>query len=267
MANLHINSQCGWKYKWTKEEDDILRKYYPLNGWVEVNKYLPNRNKHGIQCRAKKLGVNLYKYNENYFERIDSCQKAYWLGFLYADGYVTTRNRWGLELQYDDFIHMKKLLNNIECNIPIKVRERNGHKYCLFQINNSKMFSDLVKNGVVQKKTDKIEFPLFLNKDRKMLFSFVCGFFDGDGTYFYKSSSSRGISCVCKVENFLKSIQDILKKDGINSHIREQYGLFYLKIYKKADMQKFIETILELPVDMLERKKCKAIEILKYCLA
>ena len=29
-----------------------------------------------------------YNYNEKYFETIDSEHKAYWLGFLYADGYV-----------------------------------------------------------------------------------------------------------------------------------------------------------------------------------
>ncbi len=28
------------------------------------------------------------KYNENYFEQIDNENKAYWLGFIYADGYV-----------------------------------------------------------------------------------------------------------------------------------------------------------------------------------
>ena len=29
-----------------------------------------------------------YNYNEKYFEVIDNEHKAYWLGFLYADGYV-----------------------------------------------------------------------------------------------------------------------------------------------------------------------------------
>ena len=29
-----------------------------------------------------------YFYDDNYFEKIDSEDKAYYLGFLYADGYV-----------------------------------------------------------------------------------------------------------------------------------------------------------------------------------
>ena len=267
MANLHIDTQCGWKYKWTEEEDNIVKKYYPINGWEKVHELLPNRKKAGIQCRAKKLQVKQFQYNSRYFENIDNCKKAYWLGFLYADGYITTENRWGLELQYEDIEHMENFLNDMQCNIPIKVRERNGHKYCLFQIKNSKMYNDLVKNGIVPQKTYKIEFPSFLKADETMLFSFICGFFDGDGTYFYKSSKSRGISCVCKVREFIESIQDILRNKGIESHIKEQYELFYLRIYKKTDMQKFIEIMLNLPVNMLERKKCKAIEILEYCLA
>lgn len=30
----------------------------------------------------------MYKYNEKFFKKIDTPQKAYWLGFLYADGCV-----------------------------------------------------------------------------------------------------------------------------------------------------------------------------------
>lgn len=32
-----------------------------------------------------------YNYNENYFEKIDSPEKAYCLGFWYADGNVTIK--------------------------------------------------------------------------------------------------------------------------------------------------------------------------------
>lgn len=30
-----------------------------------------------------------YTYNKDYFKEIDSFEKAYWLGFLYADGCIT----------------------------------------------------------------------------------------------------------------------------------------------------------------------------------
>lgn len=265
MANLHINSQCGWKYKWTEDEDDIVRKYYPCNGWKEVHKFLPHREKMGIQCRANKLGIKQFQYNYKYFDNIDSCKKAYWLGFIYADGYVTTENRWGLELQYKDIGHMQNLLKEMKCNIPIIKRNRNGHNYCLFQIKNKNMYNNLVKCGVVRNKTNKIKFPdFFINEN--MILSFICGFFDGDGTY-YCSEKGKCISCVCKKQSFLQEIQNILAKIGIYSIIRQSQGLFYLKIERKESMEIFIKKILSLPITMLDRKKDKAINILKYCLA
>ena len=36
----------------------------------------------------KKIGNKKYNVDENYFSIIDNEYKAYWLGFLYADGYV-----------------------------------------------------------------------------------------------------------------------------------------------------------------------------------
>ena len=28
MADLHINQNKGWQYRWTQDEDDIIKKYY-----------------------------------------------------------------------------------------------------------------------------------------------------------------------------------------------------------------------------------------------
>lgn len=34
-----------------------------------------------------------YNYNDNYFENIDTEEKAYWLGFIAADGSIVNNNR------------------------------------------------------------------------------------------------------------------------------------------------------------------------------
>lgn len=40
---------------------------------------------------------------------IDSEEKAYWLGFLYADGYLTARNHMvGLSISIKDIEHLRK---------------------------------------------------------------------------------------------------------------------------------------------------------------
>ena len=59
-----------------------------------------------IQTLSKKLkerGVeiinrqNTTKFNENVFDVIDSEEKAYWLGFIFADGYISSRD-YGFEI-------------------------------------------------------------------------------------------------------------------------------------------------------------------------
>ena len=66
-----------------------------------------------IQRWLKELGCKrerrIYQVNENYFESIDSDEKAYWLGFLSADGYIHEgRNTITLELQESDRFHIEK---------------------------------------------------------------------------------------------------------------------------------------------------------------
>ncbi len=50
-----------------------------------------------------------YNINENVFDNIDTEEKAYWLGFLYADGYVTYKNYTiGLGVALKDIDHLRK---------------------------------------------------------------------------------------------------------------------------------------------------------------
>lgn len=52
--------------------------------------------------------VDKSKYNENCFSTI-TAESAYWLGFMYADGYVgSTRNTVGISLMKSDFNHLQK---------------------------------------------------------------------------------------------------------------------------------------------------------------
>ena len=60
------------------------------------------------------------KINKNIFEVINTEEKAYWLGFLYADGYVgLTDNRVELTLQLSDVNHIEKFKTflNSDCKI------------------------------------------------------------------------------------------------------------------------------------------------------
>ena len=60
----------------------------------------------------KITGNRKYYFNNLYFDSIDSEEKAYWLGFLYADGYIlSSANGFGCNLKEDDASHLKKFLS------------------------------------------------------------------------------------------------------------------------------------------------------------
>ena len=95
--------------------------------------------------------MSKYKYNKDYFEKIDTSDKAYWLGFLYADGCI---NRYykndklksmtlELGLSYKDKEHLEKFKQCLDTNIPIfeKINKLNGQEYksVRIQLNNTKI--------------------------------------------------------------------------------------------------------------------------------
>ena len=66
--------------RWSEEEDDIIRKYYPIGGTKEVQKYLPNRTSQTISIRAnriKDVNPNKAKWSE---EEDDIIRKYYSTG-------------------------------------------------------------------------------------------------------------------------------------------------------------------------------------------
>ena len=61
-----------------------------------------------------------YQYDRNFFEQIDTEDKAYWLGFLYADGYTHPRQGLVLTIARKDLNHLLKLRHALNADdVPI----------------------------------------------------------------------------------------------------------------------------------------------------
>lgn len=280
MADLHINKK-GWEFQWTPEEDKIIKENYTSKGYDELEQMLPNRSKKAIQARAFKLGVKYLSYNKDYFNKIDTPTKAYWLGFLYADGYATGSNRWGLELKYDDMPHMEKLLTELDYNGKIRERERNGVKSCSVQFNNSVATNSLISLGVVNNKTTTLQFPSSDLLNEIYYPDFIRGFFDGDGCvtwgYYTKPRKDRQnkvytrlrkeVNIVCKSEKFIQSIYDILERNDIhlNWTVNHRDNLITLRTSKIDEIVKIYNFLYKNSCNnnRLERKYDKFNSLLK----
>ena len=110
---------------------------------------------------------------ENYFYTIDTKDKAYWLGVLYAEAYMETRNqkpyRLGIQIGTDDEIIIDRFIKALDLNPNIKhYRERDHTVFVKFV--NKKIVKDLVKWGVVPRKSNIIELPNLSKRELYLAF-------------------------------------------------------------------------------------------------
>lgn len=119
-------------------------------------------------------------YNENYFEKIDTQEKAYFLGFIFADGCVIfdpIRYRYKLTVK----IHSKDkhILNSLISSIDGEMMVwENETKFSQVTLSGKKIVSDLIKLGATPNKTFDLQYPII---DENLEKHFLRGYFDGDG--------------------------------------------------------------------------------------
>ena len=131
-----------------------------------------------------------YYINENYFEKVDTQNKAYILGFLASDGCLYKRKNninakgWiRLTLHNKDEYILKLMLNDMDATYPVKTIKRKNGVYSNFNIVNEKIFQDLVLLGLHPAKTWTLNLELTFEKIPKYLWMhFLRGYFDGDGS-------------------------------------------------------------------------------------
>ncbi len=126
------------------------------------------------------MAHKIYYYNDDFFEVINSEEKAYYLGLLYADGYINDigyNSYVELTLQIEDKYILELFLSTLNSNrVPSEIK--NG-KYSRIVLNSKKIVDDLKNFGCINKKTHFLKFPS--NIEHKYLHHLIRGYFDGDG--------------------------------------------------------------------------------------
>ena len=120
-------------------------------------------------------------YNENYFDVIDSEDKAYFLGLIYADGCVVNnqneyRYKVCLKLHNKDKHILDDLIKYVEGEMCIWYHGQRD--MCEVSFSGKKIVKDLEDKGVFPNKTFTIKYPVI---DEKLERHFLRGYFDGDG--------------------------------------------------------------------------------------
>lgn len=210
--------------------------------------------------RLKKLGIkipnyhNQLKFNNTVFDCIDTPEKAYWLGFIYADGSVNKNNNTvSIKLSAKDIEHLKKYNLFLENTKDVRefVTRTNGKEYpsCEVSVCNKHFKERLMELGVVPNKSLILTFPnLSIFKGRDLVYDFIRGYIDGDGCLTY-SYGGRLQMNILGIKEFLEGIMNIFPdKFTINKIKRLETNVWALrncgenadfvctKLYKKASI-------------------------------
>lgn len=147
--------------------------------------------------------------NEDYFEEIDTEEKAYFLGFLMADGYVQGERRIAITLQAGDVEILEALKAAIGSNSPIrnKISKLNGKEFASvhFSMCSIKIAQDLQKWGIVERKSWEAQYP-DLPDEPRIHAGFIRGLLDGDGCV---TGQSRGCGAVFRITGTMPLIQGV----------------------------------------------------------
>lgn len=149
------------------------------------------------------------------FEDIDTEEKAYWLGFLYADGSVGSKeDKIELGLAEKDLEHIKKFKSFMQ--IKNKISYRPKTKSYRISFRSEKCKKDLIKKGCVPKKSLVLVFPSEEQVPNNLIRHFIRGYFDGDG-WFTNTKNCFQIG-VIGTEKFL--IGFLTYVEGINKNCK-----------------------------------------------
>ena len=210
----------------------------------------------GIDIYTRKSKVNTFA-----FDCIDSEEKAYWLGFLYADGSVShykSSKRIELGLKESDYGHLEKFADFLNYRGKIHYRPETNSYRIYFGC--QKIHDDLIKLGCVEKKSLVLMFPSETMVPKCLWRHFIRGYFEGDGcidVHRNKDGTVRKIVSLLGTKEFLSRLlyslpfqitTTIIKKCKNNAS-----NNYYFQL-RKAESEIFLDYIYSDCTVYLDRK-------------
>lgn len=210
-----------------------------------------------IRGKINNMGMTkLRGFNKDYFKGAVTHNQAYWLGFIYADGYIVdnpTNRCYELAIE----------INSQDCDLLYEFNEElggvhkillkhnrksfNGYDYetdsCIIRVYSKDIVEDLMELGVVPNKTNEISFPTCNN----YFWDFVRGFNDGDGCIYVNPRNYISVKFVNSNEAFLKYIKEkIFDNLGIKGSIyKEKDKKYQLTYFRQSDVKLLLDHLYQ----------------------
>ncbi len=207
--------------------EEIAKQYE-----IDVTSVYNLFKRNGFQVREFSDSRREYSLNVNYFDIIDTPNKAYIVGLLYADGCnkgnKNNKYQVDLSLQECDKHILEEISKEIETDKPLgfqplslrNPRHKDQYRLC---ITNKHISNALCELGVIEAKSLVLEFPEWLTDD---LYShFIRGYFDGDGCLYLDRDAKKPEVSIVSTIMFIEKLQEILRDQlGVEMKIKTQKG-------------------------------------------
>ena len=216
------------------QKDEIIKKYISGLSIDKLQEIYPQYGRNRIYRMLKENCVmrndseksRKYSYNKDFFKVIDTEEKAYWLGFIYADGYIVNgikgknNDSLGITLSNKDKEHIEKFKKSIDSNHPIRIyKSKYGSNSARIIIQDEELVADLIELGVLRNKSLILKFPTTDVVDKSLIYHFIRGYFDGDGSFKKKGQKLNGYDfSVLGTIEFLTELRTYL---GVDNEIRK----------------------------------------------
>ena len=218
---------------YTKEMLDYMIANYKTMEYKEIAEHLGLTSKQ-VRTKMSQLGYRKNRtFNNRYFQYIDTPLKSYFLGFIFADGWVCANNEprnyeFGIELQSQDKYILDelnkelggvhKIFHTDACKTVILGHEVNRGESDTLRVYSKPLVLDLINNGIVVNKTQHDIVP---HVSDDLFFDFLRGYIDGDGCYW---NTIQRPDCVylhitCASRKVLEYLQERLYSYDIKTQI------------------------------------------------
>lgn len=218
-------------------------------------------------------------YKDSYFDVIDTPAKAYFLGFIYADGWITYRtvncmnvgHEFAMQLQIRDRYILERLNSELgdahivtdsEKTITICNNKNESHtEFSILRVYSARIVRALIANGISSNKTYSKIYPTV---DGELFSHFLRGYFDGDGCVSANSRGKAQVHFTAFGVSFLEYIQRVLsERYGIRSSIYAcNERKHRLMLFRHDDVRAFCDLIYRDSANLrLERKYNKFVNL------
>lgn len=256
--------------KWTEQELNYLIQNYATMTQQEIADNL-HRTRTAVNLKASRLGLKKgFEYDRHFFSQIDTEEKAYWLGFIWADGCVSINDKTNsgdisIELQVSDKNHLKKFNKSLGGNLQVKTRIRTNcfdgkyadreYETAFIRLSSIDMANDLVKLGCVERKSHIAGIPELPDD---LMWHFIRGFFDGDGCVCYQDNKTN-LRCdfTTVSTELVDKLRGWLYKQGVNTYVSMDNTKYRLCVAGRENNFRFLSALYDNATIYLDRKYYK----------